>query len=105
MLEYVVKRHTDIAREKMGGALDAQLLYSIRLCRDLIRGLIKPANTHTGTSPSQRTVYPIEHIKKGVREHEYCSVQEAAPVLCESLCTFCIADYKNSIVLFKRSPL
>lgn len=31
VLEYFVKRHTDIAREKMGRALDTQLLYSIRL--------------------------------------------------------------------------
>lgn len=31
MLEYYVKRYTDIAGEKTGGTLDAQTLYSIRL--------------------------------------------------------------------------
>ena len=31
MLEYFVKRYTDLARERCGGVLDTQTLYSIRL--------------------------------------------------------------------------
>ena len=31
MLEYFVKRYTDLARERSGGVLDTQTLYSIRL--------------------------------------------------------------------------